>query len=230
MNRYLMNIKALIFDLDGTLLNTLEDIANTLNATLAHHHFPTHSLDECRFLVGAGLRELIRKALPSEAAADDNMVDQLLNEFIEMYRTSWNQLTRPYEGIIEMLAAIAERNLPMAILSNKADHFTQQCAEELLPRPLFSVVLGHRDGMAHKPDPAGALFVAAVLGVEPTSVVYVGDSSIDMLTATRAGMYAVGVCWGFRPESELRAHGAQSLIHHPLELVTLIDTLREANA
>jgi phosphoglycolate phosphatase len=216
-----MTFKAVIFDLDGTLLNTLQDIVNTLNTVLARHQFPVHSLDECRFLVGHGMRELIRKALPEEACYPEN-IDMLLKDFLTNYADNWNVNSRPYPGIDNLLDAIAERHIKMAILSNKADHFTQLCAESLLGLWHFDAVMGDRQGIARKPDPEGALLIAQLLDEDPSAILYVGDSGIDMQTATRAGMYPLGVLWGFRPESELFEFGAKAVVQHPEEIIGML--------
>ena len=142
------------------------------------------------------------------------------------YADNWNLNSRPYPGIGAMLDTLAEQGIKIAILSNKADHFTRLCAEFLLKEWKFEVVMGHHGGIAHKPDPEGALLVARMLGEEPSSILYVGDSGIDMLTATRAGMFPLGVLWGFRPESELVEFGAKGLVQNPEEIVEfLVDRL-----
>jgi phosphoglycolate phosphatase len=213
---------AVIFDLDGTLLDTLEDIAFTLNTILEAHGFPAHSLDACRFLVGHGMQELVRRALP-EGVHDDAIVAELLVEMQDLYAKSWNIHTKPYEGIDRLLDALTEKGIKKAILSNKPDRFTKLCAESLLSRWQFDAVLGHHDGIAHKPDPEGALLVAQMLSERPSSILYAGDSGIDMQTARAAGMYPVGVLWGFRPEGELRASGAACLAETPDDMIGMLD-------
>jgi phosphoglycolate phosphatase len=217
-----MTFNAVIFDLDGTLLDTLQDLVNTLNSVLALHHYPTHTLDECRFLVGHGMRELIRKALP-EGVGTEETIDRLLKDLMVEYADNWMVNSRPYPGIAALLDAITARQMKMAILSNKVDHFTRLCADNLLKSWKFNVVMGHQDGIAHKPDPEGALLVASMLGEDPSAILYVGDSGIDMLTATRAGMYPLGVLWGFRPESELLEFGAKTLVQRPEEIIGMFD-------
>ena len=217
-----MTFKAIIFDLDGTLLDTLQDIVNTLNTVLSLHDYPVHTLDKCRFLVGHGMRELIRKALPDGADTPDN-IDRLLKEFLIHYEDNWYVNSRPYAGIAALLDMISERGIKMAILSNKADHFTRLCAESLLGSWNFNVVMGHRLGIAHKPDPEGAMIVARMLDEDPSEILYVGDSGIDMLTASRAGMYPLGVLWGFRPKSELLEFGAKTLVQRPAEIIDMFD-------
>ena len=219
-----MKYQAVLFDLDGTLLNTLQDIVNTLNTVLALHHYPVHTVDECRFLVGHGMRELIKKALPEEAGTPE-IIDLMLKDLMTHYADNWNRHSRPYPGISTMLDTLSEHGIKKAILSNKADHFTRLCAEELLKEWHFDVVMGHHSAIAHKPDPEGALLVARMLQEEPASILYVGDSGIDMLTATRAGMYPLGVLWGFRPESELLEFGAKSLVQRPEEILALLEVI-----
>ncbi|KAA6232694.1 HAD family hydrolase [Chlorobium phaeovibrioides] len=217
-----MSCKAVIFDMDGTLLDTLEDIATTLNTVLAAHGYPVHSIEACRYLVGSGMRELIRKALPKGEATPER-TETLRGELLEAYGKHWNVLSHPYEGIADLLDGLEKRGIPKAILSNKADHFTKLCAEHLLEKWNFDVVMGHHEGIQHKPEPEGALLIAGQLGADPSEILYVGDTGIDMLTATRAGMYPAGVLWGFRPESELLEFGARSLARHPSELLELLE-------
>jgi phosphoglycolate phosphatase len=209
--------RAVIFDLDGTLLDTLEDISVSLNTVLARHGYPTHSLDECRVLVGFGMQNLVLTALPEEAR-DEAVIGPLLEEMKEVYAGHWNVHSKPYEGIGRLLDAIDALGLKKAILSNKPDRFTKLCADELLAPWRFEVVMGHHDAIAHKPDPQGALLLAGMLGVAPSSILYVGDSGIDMKTANAAGMYPLGVLWGFRPESELTETDAAKLVSSPDEI------------
>jgi len=189
-----MTYKAILFDLDGTLLDTLEDLGNSVNRVLAARGFPTHTLNEYRYFVG----------------------------FSEDYGWSWNVKTRPYEGIPEMLDALTERGLKIAVLSNKQHEFTKRCVADLLPNWTFGVVLGQRDAVNRKPDPAGAVEVAERLHIPPAEFLYLGDSAIDMRTAIAAGMFPVGVLWGFRSAEELKEGGAQALIERPLEILNLL--------
>ncbi|NTU53025.1 MAG: HAD family hydrolase [Chlorobiaceae bacterium] len=212
---------AVVFDLDGTLLDTLADISFSLNSVLEQHGYPTHTPDTCRQMVGYGIRELVRAALP-ESVSTGPLFDSLLLEMQSRYAENWNVHSRPFEGIDTLLDAIDRLGLKKAILSNKPHHFTRLCADELLSSWSFDVVMGFREGVAHKPDPEGALIVADQLGVEPGSVLYVGDSGVDMQTATTAGMYPLGVLWGYRPEEELLATGASSLVSSPDEIIRFL--------
>lgn len=214
--------RAVIFDLDGTLLDTLDDISFSLNTVLERHGYPTHTIDECRILVGFGMQALVKSALP-EHLRDESLIGPLLEEMKAVYAGHWNVHSLPYEGIGQMLDAIDAMGLQKAILSNKPDVFTKLCADELLAPWNFEVVMGHHEGIAHKPDPQGALVVAGMLGVEPSAILYVGDSGIDMKTANAAGMYPLGVLWGFRPEEELVATGAASLACTPQDIVDFLE-------
>lgn len=216
-----MSFDAVLFDLDGTLLDTLEDIADAANRVLARHRYPAHTVDAYRFFVGEGARTLVERTLPEEAR-DDETIDRLYAEFRSEYARNWNAKTRPYRGVPEMLDGLVERGLKIAVLSNKPDDFTRRCVEELLGGWRFDVVLGHHDGIAAKPDPAGALRVAAGLGVPPERILFAGDSSIDVRTAIAAGMFPVGVLWGFRPREELEKSGARAIIEAPVDLVALL--------
>lgn len=212
---------AVVFDMDGTLLDTLADISHSLNSVLEEEGYPTHTVEACRVMVGFGMRELVRKALP-ESAHDEAITEPLLKKMQARYAEHWNDSSRPYDGIAELLDAIDRLGLKKAILSNKPDRFTRQCAEELLAPWNFDVVMGFREGIAPKPDPTGALMVAEELGVQPASILYVGDSDVDMKTATAAGMYPLGVTWGYRPGQELLATGAAKLVSTPEEIIPFL--------
>jgi len=217
-----MPFRAAIFDLDGTLLDTLDDIADAMNRVLAAHGFPTHPVDAYRTFVGDGVRNLALRTLPA-GHRDDATVDRFTAGMRDAYAQNWNAKTTPYPGVPEMLDALAARGWKLAVLSNKPHDFTVQCVATLLPRWRFDVVLGHHDGIALKPDPGGALEVLAALGVDAGDVLYAGDSGMDMQTAVRAGMFPVGVLWGFRGRDELLAAGARALVQTPAGILQLGD-------
>ncbi|QEH38608.1 Phosphoglycolate phosphatase [Aquisphaera giovannonii] len=215
---------AVLFDLDGTLLDTLEDLGRSVNEVLEGHGFPPHPMDAYRRFIGDGVAMLVERALPAEAVrADPSLVPRCVEGFREAYGRGWDVASGPYPGIPELLDALVARGIPMAVLSNKPHPFTRRCVEELLPRWRFAAVLGDRPGFARKPDPGEALRIAADLGVEPGRVAYLGDSSIDMETARGAGMIALGAGWGFRGASELLAHGAVAALSRPIELLGWVD-------
>ena len=220
--QFMTDVRAVLFDLDGTLLDTLEDIGRSANETLEELGFPTHPIESYRQFIGDGLPMLFRRALPAgvDAAA---AIDHCVGGFRKSYGRGWNVATRPYPGIPELLDGLVTRSLGMAVLSNKPHTFAVQCVNELLPRWSFRMVLGDREGFPRKPDPGEALRIATQLDVAPEQMVYLGDSSIDMTTARRAGMIPIGAAWGFRSGDELQASGAVRLITHPLELLRFLD-------
>ena len=217
-----MPFRATIFDLDGTLLDTLDDIANAANRVLAARGFPTHPNPHYRTFIGEGVVKLLLRALP-ETHQDEETVQACVGAYVQEYERTWNALTKPYPGVPEMLDALMDRRLKLAVLSNKPDHFTQRCMDELLAKWSFDVVLGASDQFPRKPDPASAIETAKRLGVLPAECLYVGDSGIDMQTARAAHMCSVGALWGFRDKKELLIHGAKALIKHPLELLDVVD-------
>jgi len=217
-----MPFRAIIFDLDGTLLDTLDDIANAANRVLSARGFPTHPNANYRTFIGEGVIRLMLRALP-KSQKDEDTVQACVGAYVQEYGRTWNALTKPYPGVPELLDALVARRLKLAVLSNKPDHFTQQCVGELLANWDFDVVMGATDQFPRKPDPASASETAKRLGVPPSECLYVGDSGVDMQTARAAHMCAVGVLWGFRGRKELLKDGAQFLIKKPGEALDLLD-------
>jgi len=215
--------RALIFDLDGTLLYTLEDLADSLNEVLLQEGLPLHSYNDYRFMVGHGLETLVARALPSGMRVPAH-VRPVLRKFTELYRKRQVTKTRPYPGILELLETLATRGLRLAVLSNKAHPNTLTVVEHFFPAS-FELVLGLRPEVPAKPNPAGALEIARSFGLEPGKFIYLGDSDVDMKTAVAAGMYPLGVSWGYRPKSELEAAGAAAVIDAPLALLGFLDGL-----
>jgi phosphoglycolate phosphatase len=222
-----MNIQAVIFDLDGTLLDTLEDLADSVNAVLADQGFPVHPVESYRYFVGDGAAVLISRVLP-EAQRDAAIQKTCLRRFREEYAVRWKNKTLPYDGVLPMLVKMQKLGMKLAVLSNKPHDATELCVRELLPGIRFDAVVGQVDGRPKKPDPAGALAIAEQLGVLPQEVLYLGDTATDMKTAVSAGMYPVGVLWGFRTAGELQTHGARTLIARPEDVVTLLDRRKPA--
>ena len=216
-----MTYQAVLFDLDGTLLDTAEDLADAMNAALGQLGCPPRSLAECKRFVGDGLRMFASRSLP-EDRRDDETLTRCCQVFRDAYARCWNVKTRPYAGVADLLDALAERGVPLTVLSNKPDEFTRMMVERMLAGWQFAAVRGVRDDGVRKPDPAGALEIAARLAIPPQAFLYLGDSDTDMETARAAGMFAVGATWGFRPACELAAHGAGALIDHPLDLLDLL--------
>jgi len=212
---------AIIFDLDGTLLDTLEDIAHAANSVLARLGFAAHPIDAYRQFVGEGVRILFERALPEEDRTAE-AIEACAAAFSAAYRRHWNVHTHPYAGITDLLAELRTRRLPLAVLSNKPDVFTRDCVVEYFPPGAFQVVFGQREGVPKKPDPAAAHEIAQRLDVRADRVLFVGDTAVDMQTAQAAGMTAVGVLWGFRPLEELQQGGAHAVISQPGELLGML--------
>jgi len=213
-----MKYKGLIFDLDGTLLDTLKDLADAANASLDHFGFPVHSTDSYRYFVGEGLHTLVQRILPD--SANENDVKKIMKKFAEIYTSNWNANSAPYPGIIDMLQALSEAGLQLAVLSNKPHKFTKICVDTFLPDSTFSYVYGKRDGVARKPDPVGALEIAEKMNLSVNEILYVGDTATDMKTGNSAGMKTIGVEWGFRERKELEANNAWKIASTPAEVVS----------
>ena len=216
-----MSFSAVLFDLDGTLLNTLEDLGDSMNAVLLQKGFASHPIDAYRYFVGEGITTLARKALP-EARRDDETVSECVASMKERYNMLCLRKTAPYPGVSVLLSRLASLRLPMSILSNKPDEMTKFIVRHFFSSVVFRYVNGARDEMPHKPNPAGALEIARLTGVEPMNFLYLGDSKTDMETANAAGMFPVGALWGFRDEQELRRYGAKKVIAEPGELLNLL--------
>lgn len=217
-----MSYKAVIFDLDGTLLNTIGDIANPVNIVLARRGYPVHELDDYRYFIGDGIGQLVHRALPPEVA-ESSKYPTILAEVKTEYQLNLNKSTVPYQGIEELLDGLTAKGILLNILSNKAHEFMDEVVDNFFTKWQFELVFGARKGLPLKPNPHSVLEMIDLLQLEPEDIVYVGDSDVDMLTANSAGVFAVGVAWGFRGRQELLAHGADLVIDHPQELLQLFN-------
>lgn len=213
-----MNYKAAVFDLDGTLLDSLEDIATSANEALKKMGYAPHHLADYRYHVGDGLNVLAQRVLPP-AHRDLPTAQAFVNEMRTEYAQRWSNTTKPYAGIPELLDELVRRGFKLAVLSNKPHDFTQVVTATLLPKWTFNPMIGARVGIPHKPDPAGAVEIAELLKLPAAECIFLGDTYADMRAATGAGMFPVGVLWGFRPAQELLESGAKLLIKDPLELL-----------
>lgn len=213
-----MGQKAIIFDLDGTLLDSIADLGNCMNTVLQARGLPIHSIAAYKYFVGDGLEMLIRRALPPLEAANEASVADCRRHMRQEYDQRWAETTAPYPGIPQLLDDLVAGGCPLAILSNKPHDYTRLIVARLLPAWPFACVVGARPGVNHKPDPAAAWEIARELNVPPESILFVGDTAVDMQTATRAGMIAVGAAWGFRSVAELSANGARHIIFRPADL------------
>ena len=218
-----MQYKAAIFDLDGTLIDSLADLADSANEMLAGFGFSQHDLDKYRYFVGNGSRKLIERCLPAEKAADSAFVDEALAKYKLCYDRNLTHKTVCYEGIMDMLTALQAKHIPLGICTNKHQSAADIIVDKLFPKDMFVSVIGDCKDMPRKPDPKKVLLIAAKMGVKPAEVAYFGDTSVDMDTANNAGMLPIGVTWGFRPQEELVAHGAKILLDTPMELFSKVE-------
>ena len=212
-----MTYRGIMFDLDGTLADTLDGITQAGNHAFESLGGERFDRQRYRYLAGPGLEYLIRTGLGDTAG--DEAVTRGMALFRAYYAEHWRETTRPYPGIADLLDALTARHLTLAVLSNKPDAATQEVMSHTFARWRFDAVRGHRDGAPLKPDPAAALDIAAELDIAPDRWLYVGDTDVDMRTGTGAGMFAVGVTWGFRDEAELRESGARAIIADPAALL-----------
>lgn len=210
----------LIFDLDGTLVDSLPGIAASLNRSLTAHGLPGHSDAAIRSFVGDGLRMLVQRA--ASPGAEPSLIDSLISLFKKDYDLSWADGTKAYPGIHHMLDELQKGGFQMGVLSNKTHDFTVAMTRALFPNIHFAKVLGQKDGIPHKPHPAGAFQIAAAFGTDPENCVMIGDSTIDMETATNAGMKAIAVAWGYHDRKRLLEAGAARIIEQPSELPGLL--------
>lgn len=218
-----MNCKAVLFDLDGTLLDTLEDIADSTNNALSCLHFPQHQVEAYKYFIGDGREALAIRALP-ETHRDRATADKLIAKMGEEYARCWSNNTHSYEGVPELLDALAARGINLAVLSNKPHDFTELMVARLLGNWQFQIVAGASPNVPKKPSPAVAIDIAQRLGLQPGQFLYVGDSDVDMKTAVSAGMFPVGALWGFRTADELLAGGAKALIEKPADLLKYLQS------
>lgn len=216
---FVMSVKACIFDLDGTLLDTLEDLANSCNAALCAVGLPERSLDEVRAFVGNGVRKLMTRAVPP--ASDQATIDAAYAAFLPIYDREKAHHTRPYDGIAETVQALRARGIQCAVLSNKDDAAVRALCAQYFPG-LFAWTQGMRDGIRPKPAPDALEAICQAMGIAISEAVYIGDSEVDVQTAAACGMSLVAVTWGFRTAEALRQAGATTLIDRPQELLTVL--------
>ncbi|MCP4297964.1 MAG: HAD family hydrolase [Proteobacteria bacterium] len=216
-----MTIKAIIFDLDGTLLHTLVDLGETVNEVLEARQYPTHQIDKYKYFIGDGAKKLIERALPESRRSSEEILE-CLELFHRFYDEKTDLKTAPFPGISELLDQLASIGISLNILSNKPHKLTLKAVSSYLGRWPFQIIFGQREGVPHKPDPAGLNEIIEKLSLTAEDCLYLGDTSTDMITANAAGVKSVGVTWGYRPRSELEESGAHYTIESPEELLQLI--------
>lgn len=214
-----MKYKAVIFDLDGTLLDTLEDLADSVNHVLKEAGYPSRTIEEVRAFVGNGIRKLIERSVPEGTSVDS--IDIIHKNFIAYYGKHCMEKTKPYDSIMEMLHTLQNAGCKVAVVSNKADYAVQILCDKYFNH-IFDAALGEQTGTPKKPAPDAVFKVLNTLNVSPSEAVYVGDSDVDILTARNSNMDEIIVTWGFRDEAFLKEQGAKVLISNPSELINLI--------
>lgn len=210
--------QGVIFDLDGTLLDTLTDLAESMNHVLGQKGWQVHPVDAYRRFVGDGVEMLAQRALPLEQR-QDSIIEDCVRAVRAEYALRWARTTRPYAGVEELLRGLESLNIPMAVLSNKPNDATQDMVRHYFPGTAFQIVAGAMPGKPKKPDPGVALEMARQMRIPPDAMLFLGDSDADMRTARAARMVPLGAAWGFRGREELAAAGAAHVLEKPLELL-----------
>ena len=210
-------IQAIIFDLDGTLLNTLDDLAGSTNRVLSQYGYPTHPPKAYKYFVGDGIDKLVFRVLPLEKR-DEKTVNICVKALRDDYSRHWKDQTRLYDGIEDMLSELSRRGIQLTILSNKPHHLTELTVSHYFADWNFAEVAGAIDAIPKKPNPAGAIRIIEKMKIAPENFLYLGDTNTDMKTANGAGIFAIGALWGFRTESELLKSGARAVISNPAEI------------
>lgn len=214
-----MKYKLIIFDLDGTILNTLDDLTSSCNAVLAANNFPVHTKDEVRMFVGNGIRKLIERAVPEES--DEETKNKVLSDFTAYYKEHSLDKTKPYDGITELFSELKTRGIKIAVNTNKNEDVSKEICEKFFPG-FVDIVAGGNAGRPVKPYPSGVEMILKTLNIKPEKTLFVGDSDVDYQTGINAGLDVVNVSWGFRDESFLREHGAIKIVHNSEELLEII--------
>ena len=212
--------KVAIFDLDGTLLNTLKDLADACNFALRLYGFSEHQIDEYKYFLGNGVYKLVERALPMDKK-DGETVDKVLTEFKKYYEKHKSDFTKPYDGIEELLIALKETEIKTAVVSNKPHEFAVEIVERYFGK-FFDIVFGKREGYLAKPDPTTVIETLNYFKCKKEEAVYIGDSDVDMFTGKNAGLFSIGVAWGFRGARELSAAGANKIVYTSEELLSEI--------
>lgn len=207
-----------IFDLDGTLLNTIGDLAASVDYVMRSRNLPEHTDAEYRQMVGGGIKRLVERALPAELAANNDYVEECVMQFRRYYVDNIDRHTTPYEGMPELLGKLQARGVKLAVASNKFQHGTERLVAKFFGDIAFAAIEGNREGAPLKPDPAVVNNILRITSIEPSRAIMVGDSGIDIRTAAAAGIAAVGVAWGFRFAEELYDAGATTVVSTMAEL------------
>lgn len=216
-----MKFKAVIFDMDGTLVNSIYGLMYSVNNVLYKHGLDKINENQCKTYVGNGIRELIRKAARIDDP-DDPILDKYYHEMVEDYSKNWDHQMYAYDGITELINSLLQAGIKLGVNTNKNEDIAKLIVDKYFPG-CFSFMVGGRASVPKKPDPAGAILIATEFGVDPAQCIYMGDSNVDIKTARNANMFAVGALWGFRSREELIRAGADTVISEPMELLKILD-------
>ena len=212
-------IKGCIFDLDGTLVDSLEDLANSTNEVLSFYGYPTHELDLYNYFVGNGVRKLVERSLPEDKK---DQTDECLNQFYEVYNRRCLECTYVFEGIVTLLKYLKSKGLYLAVVTNKPDYLAKKICDHYF-KDIFVDVIGNREDFPLKPDPTSTLSLISCLNLSKDECLFIGDSNVDIYTGQNAKMKSVGVTWGFRTRDELVEAGASYVVDFPSEIKEIID-------
>ncbi len=215
------NIRLAAFDLDGTLVNSLGDLAFAINRAIGAKGFPARALGEFNMILGNGHKKAIERSCPP--GTDETTVNEIMLDYLSYYDSHCCILTKPYDGVSELIASLRKRGIMTGIITNKIDMTARTVAEHYFPENSFDIIMGSRDDLALKPDPEPGILMCRQLKVSPSETVYVGDSGSDMVFARNAGFIGVGCTWGFRTRRELTDNGADHIIDHPYQLTEVLD-------
>lgn len=218
-------IKAVLFDLDGTLADSLIDLADGVNRALKAKGYPTHEVEAFKYFVGDGIPKMIERALPPEHRTSDE-VNEIKDVFLPYYAVHYADNTYAYEGMPELVNTLKSQGFIVAVVTNKEQAMANEVVTSLYG-DVFDLIFGKRDGIPAKPDPTAALMAMEELGVTPNECVFIGDSGMDVATAVNSGAVPVGELWGFRKENELLENGAKYIINKPEELLDIIEELNK---
>ncbi len=214
--------KGVIFDLDGTLLNTLYDLSDSVNSVLASYGYPQHEYESYKQKIGKGMRNLIKVSLPESARNEEN-ISEAVNKFMEAYAKNYMNKTVPYDNITETVQILQENGIKIGVNTNKKSEYAVNLMHKFFPDISFSGIFGEIQGIPKKPDPAGALKIAEIMELSPKEIIYIGDSGIDIQTGKNAGMGTAGVLWGFRGKEEFIANNADYIIENPKQILNIFN-------
>ena len=218
----MQKIRSVIFDLDGTLLNTISDLAHSTNHALEKNGFPGHPIEAYNFFIGNGINKLFERALPENEKTESNIV-RLREVFLPYYDEHIMDYTEPYEGISDLLKTLQAKGFLLAVASNKYQSATEKLIKSFFPDISFAAILGQREGVPVKPDPSIVHDIFKITGMQPEETIYIGDSGVDMQTAANSGVASIGVTWGFRPREELEAAGAVFIAKNTSDVLKIIE-------